>query len=142
MRNSQPSGWLHTSQTAEIAWSPFGLVRRKPWGRRRGRQRQLGAFDVIREELGICPLRCVGARRLRATGDPLELVQTTHPFTLTLFKSARIRAGVDHDAGAETYRAGVRLLGRSGFLGKAGDVLGGLVLDQPALVPGSALVRI
>ena len=44
--------------------------------------------------------RCVGARRLRATGGPLELVQTTHPLRLTLFKSARIRAGVDHDAGA------------------------------------------
>ena len=61
MRNSQPSGWLHTSQTAEIAWSPFGLVRRKPWGRHTGRQRQLGAFDIMRAELGICPLRDVAA---------------------------------------------------------------------------------
>ncbi len=36
--------------------------------------------------------RCVGARRLRATGDPLEFVQTTDPLRLTLFKSARIPA--------------------------------------------------
>jgi len=54
--------------------------------------------------------RCVGARRLRATGDPLEFVQTTDPLRLTLFKSARIRAAVYRDAGARD------LLGRRAII--------------------------
>ena len=84
--------------------------------------------------------RCVRARRLRATGDPLEFVQTTDPLRLTLFKSARIRAPVYQDAGTGD------LLGRRAiiwagavFLAKPGRA-GDLVPGQPCAGSGTALV--
>ena len=79
--------------------------------------------------------RCVGARRLRATGDPLEFVQTTDPLRLTLFKSARIRAAVYQDAEREIYWVGVRLLGQERFSQQSRGVREIWCLDNPALVP-------
>ena len=136
MRNSQPSGWLHTSQTAEIAWSPFGLVRRKPWGRRTGWQRQLGAFDIIRAELGICPLRDVsalaGCARLAIHWSSSRLLirsgsrcSKAHAYALL---STRTRE-------REIYWVGVRLFGQERFLSKAGACGEIWCLDKPALVP-------
>lgn len=143
MRNSQPSGWLRTSQTAEIAWSPFGLVRRKPWGRRTGRQRQLGAFDIIRAELGICPLRDVsalaGCARLAIHWSSSRLLIRSGSRCSKAHASALLSTRTRE---REIYWVGVRLFGEERFSSQSRGVRGDLVPGQPCAGSGTALVRI